>query len=361
MGRLSRAQLQARNRDKVLTAARQEFAERGFRGAKIDLIADRAGFTRGAVYSNFPGKRALYFAVLADLAEQGPRVPPPEAVRDGREALAALARAWLARLPLPDEPESARLTRDLHPEILAEERTRRPYAQLLKLDAILLGLALERLEGASGRRVRLAGTVLAALHGARQLSAAAPGFVEPFDVVGVCERLAGLDLGDWWPVLPWIPAVRAVDEAWAAPYAKDLLSGGPARLDRDGVVAVLGLNRLEAVEEAVRAGSPVTAILVTGDPDELAPLARLVVAELSACLREAFPPAAWPDVRIVVDQGELAAAVGLAEPSDDTELALRICGGRVVLRAEGRGACHVAASAQDDQAVTAVVTPTGSQ
>ncbi|GAA0424638.1 TetR family transcriptional regulator [Acrocarpospora corrugata] len=346
MGRLSRAQLQARNRDRVLAAARQEFAEHGFRGAKVDTIADRAGFTRGAVYSNFPGKRALYFAVLADLAEQAPQAPAPEA-RDAQEALGALARAWLARLPLADEPEPARLIRDLHPEILAEERTRRPYAQLLKLDAILLGLALEHLTPAPGRQVRLAESVLATLHGARQLSAAAPGFVQPFDVVSVCERLAGLDLGDWWPILPWIPSSADADEVWAAPYARDLFRGEAAHLDGDGVVAVLGLNRLEAVEEAVRAGSPVTAILVTADPDELAPLARLVIAELGACLREAFPPSAWPDVRIVVDSGELAATAGIAGPGDDTEVALRVRDGRIVLRAEGRGACHLAASGHE--------------
>ena len=57
--------MQERNRAAVLAAARAEFVERGFRDAKVDVIAARAGLTRGAVYSNFPGKRALYFAVLA--------------------------------------------------------------------------------------------------------------------------------------------------------------------------------------------------------------------------------------------------------------------------------------------------------
>ncbi|NBE56992.1 TetR/AcrR family transcriptional regulator, partial [Streptomyces boluensis] len=75
MGRLSRAQSQQLNRAKVLAAARAEFAARGYPGAKVDGIAERAGLTRGAVYSNFPGKRALYFAVLAELAES-PQVGP---------------------------------------------------------------------------------------------------------------------------------------------------------------------------------------------------------------------------------------------------------------------------------------------
>ncbi|NBH04965.1 TetR family transcriptional regulator, partial [Amycolatopsis sp. SID8362] len=96
MVRLSRAETQERNRAKVLAAARDEFAGRGFREAKIDVIADRAELTRGAVYSNFPGKRALYFAVLADLAERAPRpaTPPPDA--GAADVLAAFARAWVA-------------------------------------------------------------------------------------------------------------------------------------------------------------------------------------------------------------------------------------------------------------------------
>src|SRR4029450_31098 len=61
----ARAEMQERNRAAVLAAARAEVVERGFRDAKVDVIAARAGLTRGAVYSNFPGKRALYFAVLA--------------------------------------------------------------------------------------------------------------------------------------------------------------------------------------------------------------------------------------------------------------------------------------------------------
>ena len=63
---MTRAEMQEQNRAKVLAAARAEFVERGFRDAKIDVIAERAALTRGAVYSNFPGKRALYFAVLAE-------------------------------------------------------------------------------------------------------------------------------------------------------------------------------------------------------------------------------------------------------------------------------------------------------
>jgi len=45
----ARAEMQERNRAAVLAAARAEFVERGFRDAKVDVIAARAGLTRGEV------------------------------------------------------------------------------------------------------------------------------------------------------------------------------------------------------------------------------------------------------------------------------------------------------------------------
>ncbi|MEV6418525.1 helix-turn-helix domain-containing protein [Streptomyces sp. NPDC051662] len=361
MGRLSRAELQEHNRAKVLAAARDEFDERGFRDAKVDGIAERAGLTRGAVYSNFPGKRALYFAVLACLAEResisASESPDETSSGTTRDALGALARAWVARLPLADSDEEhgpARLDMYVVPEVLAEGRIRRPFAQLMKLDAILLGLALERLRppaghAGSGSQVRVAEAALTTLHGASRLAAVAPGFVEPFNVVSAVEQLAGLTLHDWWPPPHVITQAWPTDEPWDPPPVRDAVRGEPARLTGDGVVAILGLHRIEAVEEAVRAAPPgarITAVLVTGDPAELAPLARLTVAGLCNCLRQAFPPSAWPRLQVVFDEsGAFAAAAGLPAVSDATEAAVRVEAGRIVARADGRGACHAAASA----------------
>ncbi|MGW0433650.1 TetR family transcriptional regulator [Micromonospora sp. NPDC003197] len=390
MGRLTRAEMQERNRAKVLAAARDEFTERGFRDAKIDSIAERAELTRGAVYSNFPGKRALYFSVLAEDAERVPGLSDSELSEPGDTAgtaLAAFARAWLARLPLSTDaqPGLARLGVDLMPEVIADERTRIPFAELTRLNAILLGLALERLRAqprsaaplagetpaplagetpaplagetpaplageTPARLVGVAEVALTTLHGASQLAAAAPGFVEPFHVISACAQLANLDLGDrWQPAhLPHISPARPVDEPWSPPSATDAVRGEPVPLAGDGVVAILGLHRLSAIEEAVRAvpaGLDVTAVLVSSVPEELAPLARLAVADFRTCLRQAFPPSVWPRLRVVHDEtGRLAAAAGVAAVSDVTETAVRVEAGRIVARADGYGACHAAAS-----------------
>jgi AcrR family transcriptional regulator len=353
--RLSRAELQERNRIRVLAAAREEFTERGFRDAKVDQIAERAELTRGAVYSNFPSKRALYFAVLAQAAGQAPGPRQPPAAGSAGAVLGNFARAWIAPLPLAGEERgtAAWLGRDLLPEIAADEHTSRPFSQLTSLSAIVLGLCLEqsRPPGHAGHRmVKVAEIALTALHGASQLAAAAPGFADPFAVVQACEQLAELDLGDaWQPAhLPHIPPARAVGRPWVSPSATDALRGQPASLDCDGIVAVLGLHRLAAIEEALRAApaaATVTAVLVTSDPGELGPLARLAITGLRNCLQAAVAPSDWPRLQLVHDEhGVLAAAAGVSAISDATESAVRIRNGCIVAQADGYGACYAAAT-----------------
>lgn len=62
--RRSRAETTAANRRAVLDAARALFEERGFHGAAVDVIAERAGFSEGVVYSQFGNKVELFLAVL---------------------------------------------------------------------------------------------------------------------------------------------------------------------------------------------------------------------------------------------------------------------------------------------------------
>jgi AcrR family transcriptional regulator len=51
-------------RDRILEAASKVFAAEGFAGATIDAIGQAAGFTKGAVYSNFGSKDELFLALL---------------------------------------------------------------------------------------------------------------------------------------------------------------------------------------------------------------------------------------------------------------------------------------------------------
>ncbi|WP_162616467.1 TetR/AcrR family transcriptional regulator [Xylanimonas allomyrinae] len=71
-----------RTRERLLDAAAEVFARVGFGAASVEAIADAAGFTRGAFYSNFESKEALFLALIE---------------RQGRRHVAALEAA-VARL-----------------------------------------------------------------------------------------------------------------------------------------------------------------------------------------------------------------------------------------------------------------------
>lgn len=59
----------AETRDRLMDAAILAFAERGVLGASVEEISERAGFTRGAFYSNFGSKDELVLALLNREAE----------------------------------------------------------------------------------------------------------------------------------------------------------------------------------------------------------------------------------------------------------------------------------------------------
>jgi AcrR family transcriptional regulator len=62
--RLRRDESQAQTREALLAAARERFDAQGFAATSIADIADAAGYTTGAVYSNFASKDDLFLAVL---------------------------------------------------------------------------------------------------------------------------------------------------------------------------------------------------------------------------------------------------------------------------------------------------------
>lgn len=62
--RLTREQRKALTRDLLLDAGAKVFARRGFHGASVEEIAEEAGFSTGALYSNFSGKEDLFLALL---------------------------------------------------------------------------------------------------------------------------------------------------------------------------------------------------------------------------------------------------------------------------------------------------------
>lgn len=64
--RITRSVRIEETRRRLLDAARRVFLRRGFHAASLDLVAEDAGFTKGAVYSRFRSKADLFLALLEE-------------------------------------------------------------------------------------------------------------------------------------------------------------------------------------------------------------------------------------------------------------------------------------------------------
>ena len=92
----------------LLEAAARVFAQRGVNGASVDDVAAEAGYTKGAVYSNYGSKKALIDAVVSDrsssvlefgfdaaASQQGPITEKARALGDRLDATRPDQRDWL--------------------------------------------------------------------------------------------------------------------------------------------------------------------------------------------------------------------------------------------------------------------------
>jgi AcrR family transcriptional regulator len=72
--RLTREESKAQTRKTLLNSAAEVFSRFGFHGASIDMVAEAAGFTKGAVYAHFQNKEELYLALLDEHLSGNPPV-----------------------------------------------------------------------------------------------------------------------------------------------------------------------------------------------------------------------------------------------------------------------------------------------
>ena len=68
--RLDRRAMKELTRARLLDAAADVFARRGFEAASLDEVAEAAGYTKGAIYSNFASKTELIGALMARRIDQ---------------------------------------------------------------------------------------------------------------------------------------------------------------------------------------------------------------------------------------------------------------------------------------------------
>lgn len=98
-------QTRVRSRERFLDAGLEVFAARGYHAASMDEICRRADLSRGAFYSNFSGKEALFLAIFDRHTER--QVGRVAAVIEGADSLEdAIVAAALASAH--DDPEERR-------------------------------------------------------------------------------------------------------------------------------------------------------------------------------------------------------------------------------------------------------------
>jgi AcrR family transcriptional regulator len=151
--RLTRAERSALTRAELMASARQLFLRRGFHASSLELVAEEAGFTIGAVYSRFGSKADLFLAILDEHIDQivagvaqvaGLDQPLPahaELLAGRRMALLERERDWFP-LVLEFWSHAARDERLRREFAARHERLVGAYAGLIEADYARLGLAL---------------------------------------------------------------------------------------------------------------------------------------------------------------------------------------------------------------------------
>lgn len=144
MARTTRAMSKANTRAKLLRAASQVFAKRGFNAASIEQIAERAGFTRGAFYATFTSKADALLTLLEDSrSEAMSEIATLMAQTPDDQKLAAL-QGWYDSLTSNDPLERALAELIAQPAHAAEVRKRLAARQAQMRDSIAAVLAAYR-------------------------------------------------------------------------------------------------------------------------------------------------------------------------------------------------------------------------
>jgi AcrR family transcriptional regulator len=192
--RMTREQSKANTRERLLAAARSAFASNGFHGASVEEIASLAGFSTGALYSNFDGKEDLFLVLMErEIDEHAREIAEAVGARSSvSERATGGARRWMTMIER--EPELLLLfmefwaygVRDagVRPKVAARfAQVRRLLTQLIEdsvrefdlelalpaeqlaiaVDALADGIARQRLADPAAVPDELMGSVLALL------------------------------------------------------------------------------------------------------------------------------------------------------------------------------------------------------
>jgi AcrR family transcriptional regulator len=195
--RLTRAEQVERNRERLITAARDVFGEAGYAKATLDAISERAGFSKGVVYSQFASKADLFLVLLERrIDERAAQNTAIAETADPRDALAALVRA--GDQDARDRQDWSRVLVEFRAHASYDPELNRRYAALHARTIEQLAGIFEQLTARAGVTPAvaprsLAEFMLAVANGTRLERAASADALPTDDVITLVARALGLD------------------------------------------------------------------------------------------------------------------------------------------------------------------------
>jgi AcrR family transcriptional regulator len=181
----TRSERKEQTRRQLLQAALAVVAEKGFANASVTEIAERAGVTTGAIYSNFRSKEALLLE-LVDLrlleSIPDPAAPPIDPAASGLQRLLDTAVAAARFVDTPDSRQLLMVQTELFLRALRDESLRREIhgqeRELTKrLGPVLAGIETAAHPGAAPSAEQLAELFYACVQGMQQHRLLSPSLV----------------------------------------------------------------------------------------------------------------------------------------------------------------------------------------
>jgi AcrR family transcriptional regulator len=107
----------------LVDVATRLFAAHGYDGTSIEAVLADSGVSRGSLYHHFPGKDALFLAVMEEVGERSAE-PVLEAMRDAPDPVAALRAGCLGWIRLAGDPVVQQIMLIDAPAVLGWQRWR---------------------------------------------------------------------------------------------------------------------------------------------------------------------------------------------------------------------------------------------
>src|ERR1700679_279513 len=126
--RLTREESRAQTRATLIAVGRKHFIRYGLGGAVAEKIAEDAGYSRGALYSNFDGKEELFLAVIRE--DQDLRMQAFHSMfKEEPSAKERLRKMRDAIADLVTDPDWIVLRAEFESGVLRKERIQQPSSE----------------------------------------------------------------------------------------------------------------------------------------------------------------------------------------------------------------------------------------